>query len=118
MIIGLGTDLVSIERMRKKFSERLAKKILTRKELQLYDEVENKVAFLSKSWAVKEATYKALNCPFDLDMLKDIEYVSPAVYVNGVEGVKFFLSVSDDNGFAMATVVVAQIGDDAWNNAF
>lgn len=117
MIVGLGCDLVSIERMRLKFSERLANKVLTRKELVGYDAVEDKARYLAKAWAVKEATYKALHDK-ELDMLKSVEYISPYVFVAGYDNMKFHVSVSDDNGFAMATVVAEQQGDGVWDKAF
>lgn len=104
MIVGIGCDLVSIERMRMKFSERLANKVLTKLELVAYNDLEDKARYLAKCWAVKEATFKSLNDD-SLDMLKSVTYISPDVYVDGHDDKSFFVSVSDDNGFAMATVV-------------
>lgn len=104
MIVGIGCDLVSIERMRQKFSDRLAKKILTFDEVSGYNVVEDKARYLAKAWAVKEATWKALGSS-KLDMLKDVSYISPTVRVVGQNDLKFHVSVSDDNGFVMATVV-------------
>lgn len=117
MIFGIGCDLVSIERMRMKFSERLANKVLTEKELQVFRGVEDKAKYLAKAWAVKEATYKSLSRS-DMDALKDVEYMSPWVNVKGFDDIKFHVSVSDDNGFVMATVVAEKHGEVDWDRSF
>ena len=122
MIFGIGCDLVSLERMRMKFSERLARKVLTDKEFHVFSGVEDKAKYLAKAWAVKEATYKALSMS-DMDALKDVEYMSPLVNVKGFNDIKFHVSVSDDNGFVMATVVAEKHGEeggewDTWERSF
>ena len=104
MVIGLGCDLVSIERMRHHYTEKLAKKILTSEEISGYNSANDKALYLAKCWAVKEATWKSLSDK-KLDMLKDVSYVSPNVHVVGQDDIDFLVSLSDDNGFVMATVV-------------
>ena len=107
MIRGIGVDMVCVSRMRRVYDknpERLAKKILTSNEYQKYNTVSDQVQFLAKCWAVKEATFKAYG-DSRIDMLKDIEYDSPNVKVFGCGGTTH-LSLSDDNGYVVAFVVM------------
>jgi holo-[acyl-carrier protein] synthase len=62
-IIGIGTDIVEIERIGKIFAKsehRLAQRILSQTEYLLYQQHTDKVRFLAKRFAVKEAVAKAL----------------------------------------------------------
>ena len=62
MILGIGTDIVSIERFEndRPHQDKLAKKILTDFELEEYNELKDSHAiYLAKKWAVKEAVAKA-----------------------------------------------------------
>ena len=63
MIKGIGVDLVDKERflkLIKKFGNRIAIKILSAEEYSDYISIPNKVSFLSKRFAAKEALSKAL----------------------------------------------------------
>ncbi|MBU6460029.1 MAG: holo-ACP synthase [Proteobacteria bacterium] len=63
MIHGIGTDLVSIERMEnliRHYGRRIACKILTPAELTEYDLALNPASFLAKHFAAKEAFSKAI----------------------------------------------------------
>lgn len=108
MIRGIGVDMVSIERMRRvhdRSGDRFAKKILTSNELIKYNSVNDKVRFLSKCWAVKEATFKAQGDD-RLDMLNDVEYDSPNVKICDQLSDRIHLSLSDDNGYVVAFVIM------------
>ncbi|QIQ41288.1 MAG: holo-ACP synthase [Buchnera aphidicola (Aphis urticata)] len=62
-IIGIGIDIVEIERIKKiffKFGNKLAKKILSIKEWKEYIKSRNKINFIAKKFAAKEAAAKAL----------------------------------------------------------
>lgn len=62
-IIGTGVDIVEIARIAKtyeRYEEDFASKILHEDELQELEAAKNKIAFLSKRFAVKEAFVKAL----------------------------------------------------------
>jgi holo-[acyl-carrier protein] synthase len=61
MILGIGTDIASIERFRNSRVEldKFASKILTDYEQQEYNKSEFKENFLAKRWAAKEAISKA-----------------------------------------------------------
>ena len=61
-IAGLGTDIIEIARLNKSdaTTERLAKRVLTPYELNLYVASNEPVRYLAKRFAAKEATVKAL----------------------------------------------------------
>jgi len=62
-IIGIGIDIVEIARITKsyeRFEENFASKILHDNELDDFKSSANKIAFLAKRFAVKEAFVKAL----------------------------------------------------------
>ncbi len=63
MIIGIGTDIVEIERIAKLYQrqgESFAKRLLSKKELLELSNHKFPERFLSKRWALKEAVSKAL----------------------------------------------------------
>lgn len=67
MIIGIGTDLVDIQRIRtileKESGRKLMERILTPKEIGLAEEGKGRVAqFTAGRFAAKEAIVKALGC--------------------------------------------------------
>ncbi len=68
MIFGIGTDIVSIERIRKSLSRhgnKLAKKILTQAEYCEFEQINGSSAqYLAKRFAVKEAVAKAMGTGF------------------------------------------------------
>ena len=62
-VVGIGTDIVQIERLAKMPEPalaRLAKRVLTAVELTKYHALKFPVPFLAKRWAGKEAASKAL----------------------------------------------------------
>ncbi len=62
-IIGLGTDIVEIERIAgviERSGDRLARRVLSKAEWQQYQRYQQPVRFLAKRFAVKEAAAKAL----------------------------------------------------------
>lgn len=67
MIVGIGTDLVEISRIRKihdRFGERLADRLLGPLELEGFRACLDPAAFLAKRFAAKEAAAKALGTGF------------------------------------------------------
>ncbi|KEY91481.1 holo-[acyl-carrier-protein] synthase [Candidatus Photodesmus blepharus] len=62
-IVGLGTDIVEIERIEKaldRYGSTFANRILTDLETKIYDKSKQKEYFLAKRFAIKEAASKAL----------------------------------------------------------
>jgi holo-[acyl-carrier protein] synthase len=67
MIAGIGTDLVHIPRMEnllERHGEKIALRILSKKELDQFRKANKPAAFLAKRFAAKEATAKALGTGF------------------------------------------------------
>lgn len=63
MILGLGVDIVELERMRRlheRFGERLARRLLSPGEHEQYARAADPVRLLAKRFATKEAAAKAL----------------------------------------------------------
>ena len=72
MIFGIGTDVLELSRI--KNPELLAKKILTKTELQIFNFAKNKQNFVAKRFSVKEAVAKALGVGIGKSVsFKDIE---------------------------------------------
>ncbi|MDE9538074.1 holo-ACP synthase [Xenorhabdus bovienii] len=62
-IVGLGTDIVEISRIEEiveRSGERLAKRVLSDREWQQYQQHNQPIRFLAKRFTVKEAAAKAL----------------------------------------------------------
>ena len=67
MIVGIGTDIVSIERMAhniERNGDAFAKRVLVDEEWQEYQKTKKKAPYLAKRFAVKEAAAKALGTGF------------------------------------------------------
>jgi len=107
MIIGVGVDVVDIERV----DERLAKRILTDRELQEFQRIHNKKQFLASRFAVKEAFFKALGTGLRDFSFKDVELThnelgKPVLVFHRDVGFNFaHVSVSHDR-VAMAMVLL------------
>ncbi|MDG1304726.1 MAG: holo-ACP synthase, partial [Pseudomonadales bacterium] len=92
MIKGIGTDLVRTSRIAnslERFGERFAEKILASKEMTDFKSSKDKVKFLSKRFAAKEAVAKALGTGMGAGVhFKSIEVThklsgSPEVVLHG-----------------------------------
>ena len=67
MIVGIGSDIVSIRRMERKMAkggDAIARRVLVDHEWLQYQESSQKAALLAKRFAVKEAAAKALGTGF------------------------------------------------------
>lgn len=110
MIKGIGVDLVAYQRFdltHRHFIER----VLTKNEQLIFDSLHSKKAqqeFLAGRFAAKEAFLKANHVGLGAISFQKIEVL------NTMDGVPYFthskahLSISHDNGFAMAFVVLEE----------
>lgn len=123
-IVGIGTDIVSIERIKslwERYGITFAKKILAKSELNDLDKTKNKIAFLAKRYAAKEAVAKAFGTGFQPQgfWLTDIavannELGCPSLvfYGNAEKEIQkrgiteSHLSLSDEKEFALAFVIL------------
>ena len=123
MIIGIGTDIVSYQRIceiEKKYGERFAQRILSDSELEEYEASNDKPRYLMKHFAAKEAFAKAMGTGLrasvtlrrisidhnDLGkpLLAFDEVLSNYVARLGVT--RHHLSISDEKDVAVAFVVL------------
>lgn len=124
-IAGLGTDIVEIVRMEQLISHstRIAERILTSAELQIFETHKFPAQFLAKRFAAKEAAVKALGTGIANGVgFKDVEVVNlpsgqPSLVFTG----KFaeiceqkqinnsFISISDEKHYAVVTVVLESL---------
>lgn len=127
MIIGVGVDLVSIERISrvyKKYPERFLMRIFTDREMASFKEHGSSLASLAARFAAKEAVLKAIGCGIGPAALKDVEIItSPgkqpqvkllaaALNLAGERGINAFsLSMTHEPPFACAIVAAYQNGD-------
>ena len=124
-VIGVGTDLVNIRRIEKilkKNSKSFLNRVLHKNEKKL-----NKISakYVSKKFAAKEAFSKAIgtgigslinftDINIDHDRLGkpvlkiDTKIKSKILKNLKVKKAKFFVSISDDYPFALATVIISK----------
>ena len=125
-IHGIGVDIVLVDRIHKIYSRRgdaFASRILSNDEYAIYIEKHDKVKYLSKCWAVKEAVVKAYGTGFTTPFSPcDIGYISEGgiPYVKFSEKIHYsgllnnritHLSVSDELTQTIAFVVVENMKD-------
>ena len=125
-VIGLGTDIVNINRIKKiysKYGNHFLNKILTEseKKFEKTSSKSKKISTLAKRFAAKEAISKAIGYGFSNGVhFKDIEICNdksgkPFANLNGkaksiVKKISrkynIFLSLSDDKPWAVATALI------------
>ncbi|MBR4106689.1 MAG: holo-ACP synthase [Alphaproteobacteria bacterium] len=129
MIVGLGTDIVSIERIAKLLSRNettFIEKICSANEKKYLQSCADITPKLAKLWAVKEAAVKALGTGFVEGItFKDIELKHnnlgrPEVELKGKalqilekltsnSSANILVSLSDDKPWAQAIVIIEKI---------
>lgn len=118
MIYGIGTDIVSVERMRlaiERSGRRFAEHILTEPELAEFDAARDPARLLAKRFAAKEAFSKAygtgLRAPLTLHALwvGHDELGKPHMMLNDTmtaamkaHGLRSHLSISDEKEYVVA----------------
>ncbi len=123
MIFGIGTDIVEVERIKNLSSiSKFAKKILSQKELNTFNSLnkDQKVYFLSKQFAAKEAISKALGNGIgheaslnNIEILRD-EKGKPffnainelSILISDLGITKTHVSLADESNYAIAMVIL------------
>ena len=121
-IIGLGTDVVEIARITKQLhkSRRLAERVLTPIEMVTFNTHTFPERFLAKRFAAKEAAVKALGTGIGSGVsFQHVEVVNlssgqPTLVFSGkfaelcekLDISRSFISISDEQHYAMATVIL------------
>lgn len=123
MILGIGIDLVEpqrIARLRDKYGERFARRVLTQLEWPAYLRTARPVLFLANRFAAKEAFSKAMGTGFRYPVT--LQCISVVQERSGKPGfafhpnleqlirdrgiVRHHLTISDENSLACACVVL------------
>ena len=130
MIIGIGTDILNSKRIKniiKKYDKQFIDRIYGKNEIEiLQNKLKNSDNYFGKRFAAKEATWKALSPMRGQGLFfKEIEVLNdtngkPYLFFSGktkkyiqkkeknLKGrLKFDISLSDDNHFVIAFVVIS-----------
>ena len=123
MIVGIGTDLVQIGRIKgvlNRSGDRLARRILTPLEFAVFSCHHHQESFLAKRFAAKEALSKALKTGIGPISWQDIHVSNsstgaPELDLSGAAreilldrgGRDILLSLSDERDYALAFVVIS-----------
>ena len=123
MIAGVGIDIVEhkrIARIHIRYGEKFARRILDEMELEDYRKSAAKDRFLAKRFAAKEAASKALGTGFSMGISLNMICVrhdgngrpllefhaKAAEYANNLHVVTKWLSISDEDNYSTAMVVL------------
>ena len=123
MILGIGTDVASIERIAgvlERHGERFVNRVLTADERRRFERTKKKASHLAKRWAAKEAFSKAIgtgiHAPFTWQSIsigrdlsgKPLLLPSPAMakHLEKLGVTHSHVSLTDDAGVAFAFVVL------------
>lgn len=96
----IGCDIVEIQRFVER-QDRWAQKVLTKNELQEYNQRTNKLEYLAGRWAVKEAIYKAAGLVSGFEVLTNS---AGAPYVSGAAHIS--VSISHEKTHALAVAII------------
>ena len=123
MIIGIGTDIVQIARIKSVLERRgrfFAERILCSSGLAIFDIKKQPEAYLAKRYAAKEAASKALGTGIGIISWHDIEIVNdsagaPLLNFSGAAQIrmeelgasKALVSLSDEQDFVVAFVTLS-----------
>ena len=128
MIIGIGSDIINIDRIEsviKKYGDRFIKRVYSQVEIDKSESRANRIASYAKRFAAKEACSKALGTGFRKGVfMKDLCVVNlssgkPTMKLSGgaLERVKKIspdfvntqidLSITDEPPFAYALVIIS-----------
>ncbi len=118
-ILGLGVDLVEIERFRKKISARFLTRVFAEEELDYVKTKKDPIPSLAVRFAAKEALIKAFGWTLFGQRLKDIVIIKeesrpPYIKLKGTAKIKaqkkgsgkIFVSLSHTESMALAQVIV------------
>lgn len=125
MIYGIGTDIVAVERFERllgRYGDKVARRILTAREMTQYERAKQPARLLAKRFAAKEAFSKALGVgiryPATLRSIgvghdargKPCYELSPVLTALLQEKkLQAHLSISDESAFAVAFAVLARV---------
>ena len=123
-IIGTGVDIVENARIKKLIVNNIfLRRVFTKKEILISKKIKNKVSYFAKKFAAKEAFVKSLGTGFRNGLnFKDISIINdklgkPSFLITNkikkivkkkfkINSFNFFLSISDENKYSIAFVIL------------
>lgn len=122
MIIGIGTDIIEIDRveMAIKNNKNFIKKVFTEKEIEMFNKRNMRSEVIAGNFAAKEAISKALGTGIrgfsltDMEILRD-DFGKPVAYLNKVmENIinrkyKLNISISHNKTSAIAFAILEEL---------
>lgn len=120
-VFGIGIDIVELKRVDQiysKYGDKFAKKILSNSELKNFQVSNDKISFLAKRFAAKEAVGKALGIGILNGILLKNIFIAhdslgkPLVKINNIKKLKLHLdkiihiSISDEKKYAVANAII------------
>lgn len=123
MILGIGTDIIEIDRIRTAINRTpsFLKKAFTENEIELFNSRGMRVETIAGNFAAKEAISKAIGTGFRGFKLSDIEVLrdslgKPIVKLStkvediiGIENYRFHISISHNRSMAIAYAILEEI---------
>jgi holo-[acyl-carrier protein] synthase len=111
MILGIGTDIIEIERVRKALSEAFMSKVLSAQEMERTAKMseERKAQFVAGRFAAKEAIIKCLSgyerpVMSDLNIVNDEEGKPEITY----KDYRILISISHEKAYATAVALLQE----------
>lgn len=98
MIKGIGCDIVQNDRVNLK----IARKILTQKELEIFESKSNKLEYLASRFAAKEAVIKATNKKYSF---KEIEITNNEFGQPICNILEIMISISHEKNYSIAYAI-------------
>jgi len=126
-IIGIGVDIVDNSRIKKSIlNKSFLYRVFTNDEILISKNIKNKSSYFAKRFAAKEAFSKSLGTGFRDDFnFKDISVINdklgkPSFFISKkiknmikkkfkISRFNFFLSISDEEKYSMAFVILQKI---------
>lgn len=110
-IIGIGTDIVDVQRF-ENVDENFLKKYFTENEIEYFEKRKNNIQVIAGNFSSKEAIVKALGTgfknimPIDIEVLRD-DNGKPIAKVNTTEhqNLNFMITISHTNQTAVAFAI-------------
>lgn len=112
MIKGIGCDIVSIKRIETIVNKTptFLTRVYSKAEIEQYHIRNDSIYYLATRFAAKEATIKALSDKdIDLNSIEILndEFGKPFIKVNGTVNPNIYVSISYEDEFAIAYVIVS-----------
>ncbi len=118
-ILGIGIDIVKKERIRNifnKYKDKFIKRILNSKEINLLEIKKDKIEFISKCFALKEATAKAIGTGFRKKIIpkniivKNNKLGKPIIKIENfkLKNKKIYATISHEKDNTIALVIITK----------